>query len=240
VNILALGAHPDDLEIYMFGTLSAFAERGDRLTLAIATDGAKGGREDGVGLSQQRKGEARAAAALLDTEPRFLDFPDGALLADASLVGVLGDLIAEVLPDLIVTHAPNDYHRDHRALSQAVALASSFSAPVLYADTLGGVAFTPTHYIDITSRFEQKTEAILCHRSQDPQRFVLGAQRLNNFRAGQANNPEGYAEAFRFEPIYPFVDIRDLLPPAPPVRPVRNRNRPEPNLPNGGPAASEV
>ena len=227
MNILALGAHPDDLEIYLFGTLSACADRGDRLTLVIATDGARGGAGDAASLSRQRKSEAQAAAALLDTEPRFLDFPDGALVANDALVGALGALIAEVQPDLILTHAPNDYHRDHRALSQAVALASSFSAPVLYADTLGGVGFDPTHYVDISSRFARKTEAILCHASQHPERFVLGAQRLNGFRSSQANSPDGYAEAFRFEPIYPFVDIRDLLPPAPPVRPVRNRNRPQ-------------
>ncbi len=51
----------------------------------------------------------------------------------------------------------------------------------------------------------------------------MGAQ--NRFRAGQANDLEGYAEAWRFEPVFPFVDIRDLLPPAPPVNGVRDRGR---------------
>ena len=49
--------------------------------------------------------------------------------------------------------------------------------------------------------------------------------RLNGFRSAQANVPAGYAEAFHFEPSYPFMDIRDLLPPPPRVTPVSNRQK---------------
>jgi len=51
------------------------------------------------------------------------------------------------------------------------------------------------------------------------------AERLNGFRSSQANAPNGYAEAWRFEPSYPFADIRGLLPPAPPVRPIADRRK---------------
>lgn len=225
MNILAMGAHPDDLEIFMFGTLCACSARGDRLFLAIATDGAKGGTANPEKLRDTRRAEATEAAGLLGVVPRFLPFPDGGLVPDSPLTEAIASLIAAVEPDLILTHAPNDYHRDHRALSAAVGFAASFSAPVLWADTMGGVGFCPTHYVDISAHAERKAEAIRCHRSQDPERFVTASRRLNGFRAGQANAPEGFAEALRFEPIYPFVDIRELLPPAPPVRPVRNRNK---------------
>ena len=228
MNVLAIGAHPDDIEIYMFGTLAAFAARGDRLDYVIATDGAKGGTGDPEQLSRQRKNEARNAAALLGVEPRFLDMPDGALVADAALIGALKVAIADIRPDLILTHPANDYHGDHRALSEAVRIAASFSAPVLYADALRGVGTEPTHYVDIAEYVEAKAEAIRAHRSQDPERFVAASRQLNAFRASQANGGDGdCAEAFRFEPTFPFVDIRGLLPPAPRVRPVRNRNKPD-------------
>ncbi|RUZ57581.1 PIG-L family deacetylase, partial [Mesorhizobium sp. M7A.F.Ca.US.007.01.1.1] len=66
-----------------------------------------------------------------------------------------------------------------------------------------------------------KAEAIRMHQSQDPDRFVDIARTQNAFRAGQCNGAQGSsAEAFRFEPSFPFADIRALLPPAPAIRKV--------------------
>jgi LmbE family N-acetylglucosaminyl deacetylase len=227
MKLLAIGAHPDDIEIYMFGTLAAARAMGNEVALAIATDGAAGGKQDPAQLRKIRRQEATAAAAHLGVTPSFLDFPDGRLADDAALIDALRALIWDADPDLVVTHAPNDYHGDHRALSEAVRIAANFAAPVAYADTMMGVGFVPTHYVDITVHFAAKTAAILAHASQEPERFVDMARQHNGFRAGQANAPaESFAEAFRFEPVYPFVDIRALLPPAPTVRPVTNRRYP--------------
>ncbi|AZO60018.1 MULTISPECIES: PIG-L deacetylase family protein [unclassified Mesorhizobium] len=221
MKILALGAHPDDIEIFMFGTLAAYAALGAELTFAIATDGAKGGTGDPKALVKARREEATEAATLLGVTPRFLDFPDGALVADAALIGTLKALIGEVQPDLAITHAPNDYHGDHRALSDGVRIAASFEVPVLHADTLGGTGFSPSHYVDISSHWDLKAQAILAHRSQGPEHYLNGARMQNAFRAGQCNGaPGALAEAFRFEPLFPFADIRELLPPAPRIRPV--------------------
>jgi LmbE family N-acetylglucosaminyl deacetylase len=221
MRILALGAHPDDIEIFMFGALALWKESGAELYFAIATDGAKGGTTNPKTLARKRRAEAIAAARLLDVEPVFLDFPDGALVADAALIAAIKKLIADTAADLAITHAPNDYHGDHRALSDAVRIAASFSVPVLHADTLGGTAFAPTHYVDISTVNDIKGDAIRKHVSQNPERFVTGMSAQNAFRAGQCNAPENsFAEAYRFEPMFPFADIRDLLPPAPRVRPV--------------------
>ncbi|RUV91799.1 PIG-L family deacetylase [Mesorhizobium sp. M1A.F.Ca.IN.022.07.1.1] len=221
MKILALGAHPDDIEIFMFGTLAAYAALGAELTFAIATDGAKGGKGDPKSLVKTRREEATEAAGLLGVTPRFLGFPDGALVADAALIDTLKALIGEVQPDLAITHAPNDYHGDHRALSDGVRIAASFEVPVLHADTLGGTGFSPSHYVDISSHWDLKAQAILAHRSQGPEHYLNGARMQNAFRAGQCNGaPGALAEAFRFEPLFPFADIRELLPPAPRIRPV--------------------
>lgn len=226
MKLLAIGAHPDDIEIYMFGTLAAARTRGDVVVLAIATDGSKGGKGDPAALRRTRRREATAAAKPLGAKPHFLDFPDGELVPDARLVAALKTLTTITMPDLILTHGPNDYHGDHRALSDAVPLAASFTAPVAWADNFMCVGLEPTHYVDITAHVDAKRTAIRAHKSQDPERFVVMTDRLNGFRAAQANQPaDHYAEAFRFEPQYPFVDIRDLLPPPPPVRPVGDRRR---------------
>jgi N-acetylglucosamine malate deacetylase 1 len=218
VRILAIGAHPDDLEIYAWGALSAWAAMGADLTLAVATDGAAGGTGDPAALREMRAAEARAAAAALGVEPRFLGFPDGALLAEAAAPAIKA-LAVQVQADLIVTHDPNDYHHDHRALAAAVAQGAGFSFPVLWMDTLNGTGFDPTHWVDTTAYHAAKGAAIRCHASQDPERFVAMADRLAAFRAGQANGTsDARAEAFRFAPRFPFADIRALLPPSPPLR----------------------
>ena len=210
----------------MFGALAAWKAIGAELVFAIATDGARGGSRDPAELAGTRRKEAQSAADLLGADLRFLNFSDGALVADAGLNAALKALIDDVLPDIVVTHAANDYHGDHRALSQAVAIAASFTAPVIYADTLQGVGAEPVFYVDITEHFPLKIQAIRCHVSQDPERFVAAISTQNTFRATQCNASAGtYAEAYGFRQVYPFVDIRALMPPAPAVHPVRNRNK---------------
>jgi LmbE family N-acetylglucosaminyl deacetylase len=223
VHILAIGAHPDDLEIYAFGTLCAWAAMGARLTLAVATDGAQGGAQPPAELSKIRIQETAHALSPLGT-PLMLGFADGALRADTDLEQCLSRLFADKAPDLVVTHAPNDYHADHRALSSAVAQAAGFAVPVLFMDTLNGTGFVPTHWVDVTPHWPAKEAAILQHASQSPARFVGMANRQAAFRAGECNGPpEARAEAFRYEPRFPFADIRALLPNAPPLRPVVSR-----------------
>lgn len=223
MHILAIGAHPDDLEILVFGTLCAWAAMGARLTLAVATDGACGGKLPPDDLRRIRTHETARALEPLGT-PVMLGFADGTLRADAALEHSLQSLICASAADLVVTHAPNDYHADHRALSAAVTHAAGFSVPVIFMDTLNGTGFVPTHWVDVTAHWNEKKSAILSHRSQDPDRFVAMADRQAAFRAGECNGPpDARAEAFRFEPRFPFADIRGLLPNAPPLRRVEAR-----------------
>lgn len=225
MRILAIGAHPDDLEIYAWATLSAWAAMGAELVLAVATDGAAGGRMAPADLARLRAGEARAAARALGAEPVLLGLPDGGLASEPSLVPRLADLVRTAAPDLVLSHAPNDYHPDHRALSLAASQACGFSAPFLQMDTMNGTGFHPTHWVDATAHWDAKCTAIRAHASQDPERFVIAAGRLAAFRAGEANGPpDTRAEAFRFDPRFPFADIRALLPPAPPLTPVGRRD----------------
>jgi LmbE family N-acetylglucosaminyl deacetylase len=212
LNIAAIGAHPDDIEIFMYGFLAAAKARGDSLALIVATDGAAG-----MGTSQKRTAETKDGLANLGS-PQVLGLPDGGLAHTGA------DRITEAIntakPDLILTHSPHDYHPDHRALSSYVTDAAGFRCPVLFADTLMGVGFSPDYYVDITPHIEAKAEAIMAHESQQPKRFVEAMRMMNRYRAAQCNAPEGhYAEAYQFDRRFPFVDLRMMLPPAPPYRP---------------------
>ena len=220
-RLLVVMAHPDDAEIFIWGSLTAWHNAGAQIQLVTATSGEGGVRQgrDIPNLAQHREKEASNAAAALDIFPHFLRLPDGGLSDEPHLTHALKERIKAFKPDLVITHAPSDYHADHRALAAAVQSAASFTTPVLFCDPLGGVGFEPNVYVDVTSHREAKAAAIRCHASQDPERFVARADLQNQWRAFQCNGGlDDRAEAFRFEPRYPFTDIRSLLPPAPAVK----------------------
>ena len=219
LNIMAIGAHPDDIEIFMYGFMVAAKARGDALHLVVATDGAQGGAEPGAQLAAQRRDETHLGLHDLGI-PNLLDLPDGSLAFANNAQEKITAAINGASPDLIITHGPEDYHHDHRALSAYVNNAAGFRCPILYADTLMGVGFTPDYYVDITPHADAKTKAIMAHESQHPDRFAEAARIMNRYRAAQCNAPDGhYAEAYRLERRFPFTDIRSMLPDAPPYRP---------------------
>jgi LmbE family N-acetylglucosaminyl deacetylase len=220
MRVIGFGAHPDDVEIFFLGTLAAAQAAGAEIGWVIATDGSKGGEFASDSLKAMRRREAHEAAAIVDVSPVFLDRADGELAGDGDAAELIQAALDRLKPDLVITHAPNDYHPDHRALSRLVRDGARFHIPVVFADTLMGVSFEPTIYVDITGHVETKRRAIRCHVSQEPERFVKMSDAWTRFRALQCNSDaDGYAECFRFEPAFPFADIRALLPPAPACRP---------------------
>lgn len=215
MKILGIGAHPDDIEIYMFGLLMVFQSQGNSVYPLVATDGSLGTVSLKKNLKKIRKEEAKIALKKFN-KPIFLDEQDGSLTTSNLILSKLKKYISSISPDLIITHSPLDYHPDHRALSKYVKEANGFYCPIIYADTLMGVNFNPTIYIDISEHIEEKLCAIMCHKSQNPEKFVNATKLLNKFRSGQCNGElNGYAEAYSFDSVFPFSDIRSLLPLAP-------------------------
>ena len=219
MKILAIGAHPDDIEIFMYGVLSIFSKRNDEISMIVATDGGAGSVLTNENLSEIRKKETMEALKTLGI-PIFLGYLDGELSTQIDIISTLKKHIDSVNPDLIITHPPEDYHSDHRSLSNFVKESAGFKYPVLFCETLMGVNFNPNIYIDISAYFKDKSKAILKHKSQKPEKFLKAIEINNKFRAAQCNaGGESYAEVFRFEPSFPFVDLRSLLPPTMPIRP---------------------
>ncbi len=182
MRVLAVGAHPDDCEFYCMGTLARYIELGHQVTIAVATDG-RGGhmvlKPDEV--ARVREQEARRAARLIGAGFIWLGFTDEFLGDDRETRMRFVDAIREARPDVIITHAPDDYHPDHRATSSIVFNASFVATvpniptnhpahgvvcPLFYMDTPTGKGFIPTDYVDITGTFETKKRALACHESQ--------------------------------------------------------------------------
>ena len=183
MNVLAIGCHPDDIEISCSGTLAKCVKRGDKVTVCHVCNGNMGHEiispEE---LREIRINEAKKAGALAGIEVVTIDIcdllPNG---CDFSQRDKIVELIKNTQPDFIITHSPNDYMPDHREVSKLVFNVSfSASCPhfypelgapskvscVYYADTDSGINFIPTEYVDVSDVIEQKIEMMNCHKSQ--------------------------------------------------------------------------
>ena len=225
MKILAIGAHPDDIEIFMYGLLKLLKNNGNEIFLAIATDGALGGDNSKENLVEIRKKESLNGLKDLGI-PYFFNFPDGHLGDDNKHKVLIKSYINDLKPSLLITHHKKDYHSDHRILSNYVKNAAGHYIPILNCETMMGLNFLPNYYVDITKFFENKKNAVLSHISQNPLRFINLIKMMNGYRAAQCNSPLGtYTESYYFENSFPFSDIKDLLPPSPPIKPFHIQNQ---------------
>jgi LmbE family N-acetylglucosaminyl deacetylase len=183
VKVLAVGAHPDDLEIMCAGTLARYQRSGHDVVMAHLCNGDKGSfTDEPEHVATVREQEARAAAAVLGARHINAGIPDGEVLgADRAHRDIVVDIIRDVRPDLILTHWPDDYMCDHNETSKLVFDASFLATeaarrtafanyetvtPIYYFEPVAGLRFVPTEYVDISDCLEQKLAAFDCHRSQ--------------------------------------------------------------------------
>jgi LmbE family N-acetylglucosaminyl deacetylase len=170
-TVIALGAHPDDIELGIGGTAAALSSGGARVVMAVCSIPAD---------FERRRAEAKAAAAILGCELRFL--MDGGCrriedLKTYQLVGLLDDLVRELAPSALLTHGPGDFHRDHVAVYQAAVSTQRLSQFDFYSylPTMCRpvpVPFQPRAYIDISHTIGKKIQAIAAHPSQFSSRGV--------------------------------------------------------------------
>ncbi len=237
MNVLAIGCHPDDIEINCAGTLAKYVANGDRVTMCHVANGNMGHKIiEPEELRIIRRDEARASAAILGVEIISCDVDDLAVYEGSrELRDKLIDVIRHVQPDVIITHAPNDYMCDHVAVSRAV-FDASFAAscghyatglgrggdfdkvcPIYYMDNLAGVGTLPTMYVDVTGHIDTKLAMLECHVSQmkwmrehdhiDFADMVRTCARYRGYQCGA-----GYAEAFTECLVYPKITTKRLLP----------------------------
>jgi LmbE family N-acetylglucosaminyl deacetylase len=226
-RVLAVTAHPDDVDFGWAGTVATLTDAGIEVTYCIVTDGDAGGAETGIPRAEMaplRRDEQRAAAGVVGVHDlHFLGYPDGRVEATLQLRCDLSRVIRHVRPQRVMLQSPERVwdriyasHPDHLATGEATMCAvypdarNRWSHPELDAEGLepwavdeiwvgAGWAQT-THYVDITAAVDRKIEALLCHKSQlpDPDATDAMVRNWTKMIAERAGLPEGRAaEAVR-------------------------------------------
>ena len=190
-RVLAIHAHPDDIEFQCAGTLARLKQLGCEITIATMTPGDKGSAEMGQQeIAAVRRAEARKSAELLGAEYLCLEFCDLHIVVDNESRQRVTEAVRRARPDIVITAPPVDYMSDHELTSRLVRDAT-FAASVpnyptcqwdpapitekipylYYVDPLEGVDWygncvQPGFILDISATFELKLEMLACHDSQ--------------------------------------------------------------------------
>lgn len=233
-TVLVITAHPDDMEIACAGTLLKCKARGDRVVVCHLSSGNQGHEiilPDELAVI--RAAEAKKSGEIGGFEVFWGGFDDLEIYeGNRQSRDKVVDIIKQVAPDWIITHDPDDYMPDHRATSELV-FAACFAAtlphyetkvkgkarltPIYYMDTLAGVNFNPTEYVDITEYIDRKLEMLNCHESQitwmrdhdgiDFPDMVKTCCRYRGFQCGA-----DYAEGFKQCQVYLKGTTKRFLP----------------------------
>lgn len=166
--VLAIGAHPDDVEIGVGGTLAAHAAAGDPITILTMSRGARGGPAD------DRQHESLAAADLLGARLFLEDLIDTAIPGADPTVGIIERVVAEVQPTTVYVHSRNDRHQDHRAVHEAAVIATRrVENLACYQSPSATIEFRPSRFVSIDGFTEAKLALLACFASQSGIRDYL-------------------------------------------------------------------
>ena len=223
MNILAIGAHPDDVETMCAGTLAKYASQGHKVFIATATNGNIGSAKHSMEeIARIRKQEAANSAALIGAEYICLDYDDEMFYETKEVRLNFINLVRHCKADVIFTHSLHAYNPDHM-LTAKIICDIAVMIPIAHLKTeeepydvvpsiwhwepVNGMNFQPTDYVDITDIYETKMKMLNCMESQkawmadnyaslggDEERFFDTIRILSEFRGMQAGCK--YAEGF--------------------------------------------
>jgi LmbE family N-acetylglucosaminyl deacetylase len=160
-SVLAVGAHPDDIELGCAGTLAAHRAAGDSVTMLVLTGG-----QNGPGTGVDRRAEAEAAARALDCLLVWGRLVDCAVAPDSATIAAVETVISGVEADVVYVHAPDDSHQDHRAAAAATMSAARHTSRILHYRSPSTVRFEPSLFVDVSAHLDRKLAALTCHGSQ--------------------------------------------------------------------------
>jgi bacillithiol biosynthesis deacetylase BshB1 len=176
LDVLAIGAHPDDAELGCGGTLALLARGGRKVGLLHLTRGERGTR----GTEEERRAEAeQAAAALGAADLDFLDCGDGSLRNGPAEEDALIALLRRWRPELVLGPTPHDRHPDHARAHQLVEAACFYAGlanrapesgpphrPAAVFSYMQHDLFAPSFIVDVTADWETKLASLRAYRSQ--------------------------------------------------------------------------
>jgi len=167
-TVLAVGAHPDDVENGCGGALLRHLDMGDRVVILTLTQG-----EDD-GSASLRTGEAELSARLMGAKAVLSDLPALAVAEGDETVEVIERVVDAFEPEVIYTHSPHDSHSDHRNAYRATIMAAR-EAPTLYCyqSTSSTTEFKPTLFVEVTEYLEKKKEILSVYQTPEANRPYL-------------------------------------------------------------------
>jgi LmbE family N-acetylglucosaminyl deacetylase len=219
-SVVAVEGHPDDVELGCLGTLIKFRESGTRITIVSITAGDQGASHDpnrqGDTIAQTRFGEASEVAKHLSGEFLTLGAPDGYLYDTPELRNALASVLRRSEAEVVFAPPPIDYHYDHINAGQIAFSATYYAATAMplegtplsrtpalyYFDSIGGVEFQPSFFVDISDQIEEKKELAALHVSQMANMKSIGGWDLVDYidilgRYRGLQSATTYAEAFQ-------------------------------------------
>lgn len=162
MNILAIGAHPDDIEAGCAGSLAKFVREGHDIYLLVMTEGGKGGAR-----AVRKREQLQAAKVIKARKVIWGGYRDTLLSPHMNeMVQDIEAVLRDLAPDLIFVHHEDDTHQDHRALAKAAISATRYVRNVLFYEGPTTQNFSPTVFVDIRDTMELKLASLLAHRSQ--------------------------------------------------------------------------
>lgn len=194
MKVLVFGAHPDDMEIGMGGTIAKHAHSGDAVLMVVATVPSQ---------HERRRQEAEQGAEILGAQFSSLDIPVEELEYDRALIGRVDAILDDFSPDVIYTHWYQDSHQDHQTIFRAVISAArkNRSSLLMYEQTIpGGIVpggFKAQSFVDISEFIDDKIRSIMAHQSQQEvlgDGWLEGVRGRAMYRGYQIN--VAYAESF--------------------------------------------
>jgi LmbE family N-acetylglucosaminyl deacetylase len=165
--VMAIGAHPDDVEIGCGGILLAHRQSGDRVIVLTLSRGHKGGP------GETRADESARAALALDAELMMADLEDTRIGEGPDTIAVISQAIAVHQPSVIYTHTAHDVHQDHRNVHRATLVAArAVKSLFCYQSPSSTIDFHPTCFVDISAQLERKLEVLRMFESQADRRYL--------------------------------------------------------------------
>ncbi|WP_458107485.1 PIG-L family deacetylase [Arthrobacter sp. R3-55] len=195
-RVLAIGAHPDDLELACGATLAKLSDAGHDVRTMVMSTGSKGGN------SRIRVTEAAAGSDFMGaTAVQVHHFQDTNLSEHGQeMVKAIEEAIEDFRPDVVITHSRNDYHQDHQAVHSATMRAARRHSSILCFESPSSTRqFDPSVFVDIAGYVDVKIHAVGMHRNQRGKPY-MSAERVRSlaaFRGSQVKTT--YAEGF--EPV---------------------------------------
>ncbi len=200
-TVLAIGAHPDDIEFGCGATMIRMREEGD-VTYGLVLTGGERGHDD-PDSSQVRVKEASSAARVMALSDIFVhSFSDTSLhLHKAEIRAAIEEAIERWRPDIIFTHNHHDAHTDHRTVFDATREAARGPCTILcYENPNTPPSFHPGYFVDVGNYLDRKVAALACHKTQMGKPYAAASmvRAMAGFRGTQARVPlaEGF-EAVR-------------------------------------------